>query len=166
MPVFEHLHRCGCLLLWKSVFIHLSLKIACFRVLEKKVGSLNNNSSILCFFILKFYEIVCQHFTITMIHMLISEISPSESGCFYDVQCAAVWPDAFCRGGQCLCPSEDMIAVKTKYGFCKFNYSRSNYKPPVKYQYSRRELSSALRLVFKRTFQSLKVCIVTSSLVT
>ncbi|PAV74633.1 hypothetical protein WR25_25636 isoform D [Diploscapter pachys] len=60
------------------------------------------------------------------------KISPSESGCFYDVQCAAVWPDAFCRGGQCLCPSEDMIAVKTKYSFCKFNYSRSNYKPSVK----------------------------------
>ena len=43
-----------------------------------------------------------------------SEISPSESGCFYDVQCSAVWPDAFCKNGMCMCPSEDMIAVKTK----------------------------------------------------
>ncbi|KAL6740242.1 hypothetical protein Aduo_013616 [Ancylostoma duodenale] len=43
-------------------------------------------------------------------------ISPSESGCFYDVQCSAVWPDAFCKNGQCQCPSQDMVAVKTRDG--------------------------------------------------
>ncbi|PIO60835.1 EB module, partial [Teladorsagia circumcincta] len=43
-------------------------------------------------------------------------ISPSESGCFYDVQCSAVWPDAFCKNGQCHCPSHDMAAVKTRDG--------------------------------------------------
>ncbi|KHJ92454.1 EB module [Oesophagostomum dentatum] len=43
-------------------------------------------------------------------------ISPSESGCFYDVQCSAVWPDAYCKNGQCMCPSEDMVAVKTRDG--------------------------------------------------
>ncbi|CAB3406929.1 unnamed protein product [Caenorhabditis bovis] len=44
------------------------------------------------------------------------KISPSDSGCFYDVQCSSVWPDSYCKNGQCLCPSEDMIAVKTKDG--------------------------------------------------
>ncbi|EYB89374.1 hypothetical protein Y032_0232g3024 [Ancylostoma ceylanicum] len=43
-------------------------------------------------------------------------ISPSESGCFYDVQCSAVWPDAYCKNGQCQCPSQDMVAVKTRDG--------------------------------------------------
>ncbi|VDO04575.1 unnamed protein product [Haemonchus placei] len=43
-------------------------------------------------------------------------ISPSESGCFYDVQCSAVWPDAYCKNGQCHCPSLDMVAVKTRDG--------------------------------------------------
>ncbi|WKY03565.1 hypothetical protein Q1695_004932 [Nippostrongylus brasiliensis] len=43
-------------------------------------------------------------------------ISPSESGCFYDIQCSAVWPDAYCKSGQCHCPSEDMAAVKTRDG--------------------------------------------------
>ncbi|VDM84459.1 unnamed protein product [Strongylus vulgaris] len=42
------------------------------------------------------------------------KIPPSESGCFYDVQCSAVWPDAYCKSGQCQCPSEDMVAVKTR----------------------------------------------------
>uniref|UniRef100_A0A1I7XCK4 BPTI/Kunitz inhibitor domain-containing protein n=1 Tax=Heterorhabditis bacteriophora TaxID=37862 RepID=A0A1I7XCK4_HETBA len=44
------------------------------------------------------------------------EISPSESGCFYDIQCSSVWPDSSCKNGQCTCPSEDMVAVKTKDG--------------------------------------------------
>ncbi|CAI4231917.1 unnamed protein product [Auanema sp. JU1783] len=44
------------------------------------------------------------------------KISPSESGCFYDVQCSSVWPDSFCKNGQCMCPNDDMIAVKTKDG--------------------------------------------------
>ncbi|CAD6192838.1 unnamed protein product [Caenorhabditis auriculariae] len=44
------------------------------------------------------------------------KISPSDSGCFYDVQCSAVWPDSFCKNGQCLCPSDDMVAIKTKDG--------------------------------------------------
>ncbi|VDO23267.1 unnamed protein product [Heligmosomoides polygyrus] len=43
-------------------------------------------------------------------------ISPSESGCFYDVQCSAVWPDAYCKNGECQCPSQDMAAVKTRDG--------------------------------------------------
>ncbi|KAK5969366.1 hypothetical protein GCK32_022076 [Trichostrongylus colubriformis] len=42
-------------------------------------------------------------------------ISPSESGCFYDIQCSAVWPDAFCKNGQCHCPNQDMTAVKTRF---------------------------------------------------
>uniref|UniRef100_A0A158P937 Kunitz/Bovine pancreatic trypsin inhibitor domain protein n=1 Tax=Angiostrongylus cantonensis TaxID=6313 RepID=A0A158P937_ANGCA len=46
-------------------------------------------------------------------------ISPSESGCFYDVQCSVVWPGAYCKSGQCQCPSEDMMPIKTKDGtFC------------------------------------------------
>ncbi|CAP32591.2 Protein CBG13980 [Caenorhabditis briggsae] len=44
------------------------------------------------------------------------KISPSDSGCFYDIQCASVWPDSYCKNGQCMCPSDDMIAVKTKDG--------------------------------------------------
>uniref|UniRef100_A0A1I7UZ71 Kunitz/Bovine pancreatic trypsin inhibitor domain protein n=1 Tax=Caenorhabditis tropicalis TaxID=1561998 RepID=A0A1I7UZ71_9PELO len=44
------------------------------------------------------------------------KISPSDSGCFYDIQCASVWPDSYCKSGQCMCPSDDMIAVKTKDG--------------------------------------------------
>ncbi|CAJ0579630.1 unnamed protein product, partial [Mesorhabditis spiculigera] len=44
------------------------------------------------------------------------KISPSESGCFYDTQCSSVWPDAYCKNGMCLCPSEEMKAVKTRDG--------------------------------------------------
>uniref|UniRef100_A0A158PKP8 Kunitz/Bovine pancreatic trypsin inhibitor domain protein n=1 Tax=Angiostrongylus costaricensis TaxID=334426 RepID=A0A158PKP8_ANGCS len=55
----------------------------------------------------------------TTINFFVTGISPSESGCFYDVQCSVVWPGAYCKSGQCQCPSEDMMPIKTKDGtFC------------------------------------------------
>uniref|UniRef100_A0A0N5B0E0 Kunitz/Bovine pancreatic trypsin inhibitor domain protein n=1 Tax=Syphacia muris TaxID=451379 RepID=A0A0N5B0E0_9BILA len=44
------------------------------------------------------------------------KINPGQSGCFYDDQCFAVWPDAYCKGGTCFCPADYMSAVKTRDG--------------------------------------------------
>ncbi|VDD86305.1 unnamed protein product [Enterobius vermicularis] len=44
------------------------------------------------------------------------KINPGQSGCFYDDQCFAVWPDAYCKAGTCFCPADYMSAVKTRDG--------------------------------------------------